>query len=375
MSSSKGRDIPKWFIDKYPKNKVNQLFQSDEGFGFEFFWQVLNMHGCHISIIGMTRSGKTGKKHSVLWWLSRIETIITFDTGKPGDIEPLFDSENEDTRFITPIQVLIPFGCKFDIEGIPEGREYIITPVISPEDLLDQIKPNWINIISLRNYFLDERNLKKYLIRVFKGFDLRARKGEFDRWCPASMDFDEAHAMMGTQGVDPDAESLILTRYLSRWQREMAACGIRTITQTQRYKDVPPAIRENSPCYIICRGVNVDNSDNPLIHWLSGFAKKALVRQGWIIINGHHFYSDRPMPFPHFKIPENIKIRYSGYVDEITDPEKDELLQDSRTAYSEITDELIRSSLEKEDVPDDLPDLGIYARLLSSKKGGIRNES
>ena len=154
-----------------------------------------------------------------------------------------------------------------DIEGSDLGPEEMllgarlaqVTPVMSPGYYFDLIKPGWINIISLRNYFSEDKALKQYLIEMFHGFDQRARQQEFSRFCPCTISIDEAHSMMGTQSVNTDSESLILTQYLSRWQRELASAKIRTVITSQRYKDVPPAIRDNSPCYIICRGVSVEN--------------------------------------------------------------------------------------------------------------------
>lgn len=369
----KERGIPDWFMKKFPKDRLDRLFKSQEGFGKEFFYKFLILHGAHLFIIGNTRSGKTEKKQSVEWWLSKYETIIEFDTGKPGDIEAYFDSPNPETKFNIPVQILIPYGCDFEIRGVPEDLEIKITPVMAPELYFDLIEPRWINIISLRNYFLDESNLKKYQVQMFKRFDQRARLGEFNRFCPCAMSFDEAHSMMGTQSVNTDAESIILTQYLSRWQREMAACKIRTIITTQRFKDVPGPIRENSPCYIICRGVNVENSDHPLIHYLSGFARSALPKQGWWIIDGRHFYSQMPMPFPHFEIPKNIKIIYSGFEDGIKDSEIDELLQDGRLEFAETSIDMITASLEKGDQPEDLPDLGVYSHLVTPKRSGVKN--
>jgi hypothetical protein len=370
MSGAK-QGIPEWFLNKYPKHKLDKLFTSDEGFGFTFFWEFLNL-SAHLFIMGSTRSGKTEKKQSVQWWLSRLETIIEFDSGKPGDIEAYFDSPNPDTKFNSPVQVLIPWGCQFDIQGVPKDLEYKITPIMAPEQFFDNIEPGWINIISLRNYFLEEKNLKRYLIQIFNRFDQRARLGEFNRFCPCTMSFEEAHSMMGTQSISTDIESIILTQFLSKWQREMAACRIRNLIITQRFKDVPGPIRENSPCYIVCRGINVENSDHPLIHWLSGFARKALPRQGWWIIDGRHFYSDRPMRFPHFEIPPNIKITYSGFDDGEKDLETEELFPALGRLTNLSQTDLIRSSLAREDLPEDLPDLGIYSKFIP-KRTGVKN--
>ena len=179
-------DIPEWFIKKFPKKKLDKLFSSPDGFGYAFFWEFLNL-SAHLFIMGSTRSGKTEKKQSVQWWLSRLETIIEFDSGKPGDIEAYFDSPNPDTKFNKRVQVLIPWGCQFEIQGVPADLEYKITPVMTPEEFLNKIEPGWINIISLRNYFLEDKNLKKYLIRIFNRFDQRARLGEFNRFCPCTM--------------------------------------------------------------------------------------------------------------------------------------------------------------------------------------------
>jgi hypothetical protein len=373
------RGIPAQIFKLYPQSRLDSLFTARENFGKSFLYLFLLLKGSHLFIIGNTRSGKTIKKQGILWWLCKLETIIEFDTGKPGDIEAFFDSPEEDTKFNKPIQVLIPYGCEFRIEGVPEGQIVEIVPVMTPEGYFDLIKPGWINIISLRNYFLDESNLKKYLVKMFNRFDQRARLGDFARFCPCTISIDEAHAMIGTQGVDNSAESIILTQYLSRWQREMAASQIRTLITTQRFKDVPPAVRDNAPNFIACRGMNVDKSDNATLHYLSGFAKSCLPSQGWFILNDLYFYHGCPMPFRHYKIPANIKIIYQDrqnpiFVDGIQDPETHELLQDQRQLCDSLTCVIEESLSRKEDLMEDLPDLGIYGSLLSKRKG-VKNEN
>lgn len=360
--------IPNWFMNAYPQERLDQLFTARDNFGKQFFYSFFNLRGTHLFIIGNTRSGKTIKKQGVLWWLSKFETIIEFDTGKPGDLEAFFDSPDPETKFNLPVQVLIPYGCEFEIKGVPSDIEYQITQVISPGRYFDLIKPGWINIISLRNYFSEDTALKQYLIEMFHGFDQRARLGEFSKFCPCTISIDEAHSMMGTQGVNTDAESIILTQYLSRWQRELAASRIRTVITSQRYKDVPPSIRDNSPCYIVCRGTSVENSDNPAIHYVSGFARKAKCNEGWWIIDGQVFYHDNPMPFRNYQIPVNIKIDYgSSKADLLEDSENDELLQVGRIDFTGVPAEQIRSSLAREDLPEDLPDLGVYSKYVPKR--------
>jgi hypothetical protein len=305
--------IPPWFRAKYPAERIERLQNAPEGFGFALY-KILTRHGKHIFDIGSTDSGKSQKKFYFNWWLCQLETIIEFDSGKPGDIEPYFDSPDEKTKFNKPIQILIPWGMSFSLKGkIPPDLVYKVTPMMSPEQYFTSIEPGWINIISVRNYFDNDSEMKQYLIRMFKGFELQARLGQLSYFCPAEIVFEEAHIMMGGSRVNKDSESVLLSDYLSKWQREMRAYGIRNFIISQSYKDVPPAVRENTAVLIVNRSTNLKDESDGSLKYLATYARRAEPWEGWFVINGVIFYSNNPIPFPHFKMP-NLSVVYKGIV-------------------------------------------------------------
>jgi hypothetical protein len=302
----------------FPEGFFDSLMSLPEGLGQELWMQVLMAKGAHISDIGNSRSGKSEKKKWMQLQLSRVgETIIEFDTGKEGDIECYFDNDNPKYRFNKNVTVLIPYegGCTFAVKGVPENIRVQIIPIPAPELLPDLIQPGEINIISLRNYFTDIRKLKQYIRRVYNNFSLRARTGDFKKWTPATWSIDEAHEQAGSQRVSKDQDSMLLTAELSNMERQLASSKIRMMLTTQELKDLPEAIRKNTHVFIVNRGAYAEKSENKAIHYLEGFAERALPNEGWIVIHGRHFYTYDSVKFPLIGIPKNIRIERSGLAD------------------------------------------------------------
>lgn len=329
--------ISPWVREQYPAGFFDQLFALEEGLGAEIVNRILMEKGGHISIIGNSRSGKTEKKKWMQLQLVRIgETLIEFDTGKPGDIECYFDNPNPAARFNKPVTVLIPMEgpCKFEVTGVPENIPVTIIRVPAPEMYWDLIRPGEINIISLRNYFQDTKALKRYMRRMLAGFALRARLGHFHKWTPAILSIDEAHEAAGSQSVDRQQESILLTMDLSNMERQLASSKIRMMLTTQSLYDLPEAVRKNTHIFIVNRGAWAEKRDNKDLHYLQGFADRAYPWQGWMVIHGRRFYSQMPIPFQLVGIPENIRINYMPegdcFADSPLDEEKDEVISDFR---------------------------------------------
>lgn len=304
--------------NKFPEGFIDTLMTLPEGLGQELWMQVLMAKGAHVSIIGNSRSGKSEKKKWLHLQLSRIgETIIEFDTGKTGDIECYFDNENPKYRFNKNVTVLIPYegGCTFEVKGVPDNIRVQVIPIPAPELLPDLIQPGEINIISLRNYFTDIKKLKQYIRRIYINFSLRARTGKFKKWTPAAWSIDEAHEQAGSQRVAKDADSILLTAELSNMERQLASEKIRMMLTTQELKDLPEAIRKNTHVFIVNRGAYAEKSENKAIHYLEGFAVRAMPNEGWFVIHGRHYYTFDSVKFPLIGIPENIRITRSGFAD------------------------------------------------------------
>jgi len=343
--------------NKFPPGFFDQLFSLPDSLGYELYHQVLLTKGGHITNIGNSRGGKTEKKKWLLLQLSRIgETIIEFDTGKEGDIECYFWNDNPDLRFNKPVTVLVPYegGCKFEVKGVPEEIRVQIIPVPAPELMLDMIQPGEINIISLRNYFDDIRELKKYFRRIFQNAALRARRGEFKKWTPATISIDEAHEVTGGQRENNDTESILLTQELGNMERQLASSKIRLFFTSQELEDLSKPIRKNTHIFIVNRG-DYSTCENKKIKWLSGFASRCLPKHGWFVIHGEHYYKFNPVTFPYVGCPENIEVFREGSADSPFDDEGEQelLIDGGYLAASHFPHEKIqRSGSSFADIPE-----------------------
>jgi len=308
--------VAPWFTRLFPPERVERLVHSE--FGLEFYQQFLIRHGVSMFITGVPDSGKTQLDCYILEWLCQLETIVKWDTGKE-DILPLFN-------FGKPIQFLIPWGCKLIIRG-KMPCECIITPVMAPELYFSMIRKDWINILSIRNFFLEEEEMKKYVRAIFRHFSLRARLDEFDGWVPACIDLDEAHAIVGSGRIDKTDIAQKTGQDLGNSIKESRKKKIRFILISQGFYDLPGISRENTPCYGVKRGTICERRDNPRINYLSGFARECESRHGWIILpNGKYFGRESPLSFPFYPDPPGIRLFYIGFFDALGGDEMDEIL-------------------------------------------------
>ena len=301
--------VAPWFTKLYPQERIDRLVHSE--FGLEFYQQFLMRKGVSMFITGVPDSGKTNLDTYILEWLAPLETIIKWDTGKE-DILPLFN-------FGRPIQFLIPYGCELEIRG-KMPCDFIITPVMAPELFFNMIRPGWINIFSIRNFFLEENEMKKYVRAIFQKFLLRARLDEFEEWTPAVIDLDEAHAIVGSGRIDKSDIAQKTGQDLGNAIKESRKKKIRFILISQGFYDLPAISRENTPCYGVKRGTICEKRDNPTINYLSGFARECESRHGWIVLpNGKYFGRTGPISFPFYPDPEGIRIFYHRFKDAIRD--------------------------------------------------------
>ncbi len=357
--------IPPWFTNQFTDERMEKFCHSE--FGLELFKQFIAIKGTSMFITGNPGSGKSQKEKYFSELLAQFETLIPWDTGKE-DILPYFN-------FGKPIQFLIPYGCRLDVKGdLPV--ECQVTPVMAPEQFFEHIRKDWINIISVRNFFVDEKEMKKYVKDIFRGFLLKARLGQFESWTPAVIVADEAHAIMGSLRIDRSVEAQQTGQDAANILKEVRSKEIRWIIISQGFYDLQGTARENTPCYVVCRGTIVDKRDNPTINYLSGFARTCEPRNGWVVLpNGQYYGRSSPIKFPFYPCPPGIRLVYHQFADLMKDTEDEELFPElGRLAYTETSAELIRSSLAKEDLPEDLPDLGIYGNFVMLRKV-TKNES
>lgn len=316
--------IPPWFTSQFDEEKMRRFCH--EEWCLEFFKQVIAVKGMSIFFTGTPGSGKSQKDRYFLQYFAPFETVLKWDTGK-DDIQLVFTLGK-------PIQILIPWGCQFEMRGeLP--AEYVITPVPTPEMMFRLIKPGWINIISLRNFFLEEKTLKAYVRAMFRNFLLRLRLDEFKDWLPAVLDADEAHVLLGNLRIDASIDGKQTGQDVANILKECRSKGLRWLIISQGFYDIQGTARENVPCYVVSRGTNVDRRDNPRLNYLSGFARSCESKHGWIVLpNGDYFGKTSAIPFPLFE-PMKTRIIYRGFVDEQKDmPEESEMWRGDAGVYA-----------------------------------------
>lgn len=308
--------IPPWYLkacrscpDSITEADIEKFIHSP--FWNEFFKQVINKNGMHIFIMGQTYGGKTQKSRHLLKWIAPKETIIYMDTGKPGDLQLILTLGK-------PVQVLIPYGCRMEFKGdVP--CEVVVTPVFDPKQYWREIKRDWINVISLQNYFLEEDNHRRYVRQMFKNYLLDAKLGEHKGFTPCTICADEAQSILGSGRVTASQEAKTTGQDAANIMRQIRAMGERWMIISQSYYDIVGGARENAPCYVVGRGTKVDRRDNSTLHYLSGFAESCEPREGWVVMpNGRYFDRSDSLKFPLYEIPK-VRVVYRGFVDEIAD--------------------------------------------------------
>lgn len=307
--------IPPWFTSKFSADKMKKFCH--EEWCLEFFKQVIAVHGMSLFFTGTPGSGKTQKERYFLQYFAPFETVIKWDTGK-DDLQLMF-------TLGIPVQVLIPYGCHFEIRG-DMPCDYIVTPVPVPGLMFDLIRPGWVNIISLRNFFLEEKNLKRYVREMFRGFLLRLRLDQYKAWLPAVLSVDEAHVILGNMRIDSSTDGKQTGQDAANILKECRSKGLRWSIVSQGFYDLQGTARDNVTCYVVSRGTNVERRDNPKLNYLSGFARSCESKHGWLVLpNGDHYGKTSPIPFPYFE-PAKVRIIYRNFVDEEKDlPEIDDV--------------------------------------------------
>lgn len=317
--------IAPWFMKRFPEEDFKKLGHS-EAF-LEYYQQFLIRKGVSKFITGRPDSGKTAKLRHHLKWLSRLETIIWFDTGKPGDLQLMLTLGK-------PVQVLIPYGCRIEFRGkIP--CEVTVIPVMDPVLYWNFIRKDCINVISICNYFLDEKNFKRYTREMFKNYILNSKLGGHSHFTPASICLDEAHSILGSGRVDASAEAKLTGQDTAMIMRLVRAMGERWIIASQSYYDIQGGARENALSFTVCRGTKCDRRDNERLHYLEGFAERCEVYHGWEVMpNGRYFGTTHPLRYPYYE-PAKVHVMYRGFVDEINPVQDDELMPENMGIFSQ----------------------------------------
>lgn len=308
--------IPPWFMNLYPGEDFKTLCKSSAF--LEYYQQFLIRKGISKFITGRPDSGKSQKLRHHLKWLAPLETPIWFDTGKPGDFQLMLTLGK-------PVNILIPYGCRFELRG-KCPCEVEVTPIPDPALYFPAIKRDYINVISVCNYFLEESNFRKYTRAIFKNYILNSKLGGHSHFTPACICVDEAHSILGSGRANAETDAKQTGQELATIMRLVRAMGERWIIASQGYYDVQGGARENALSFTVCRGTKCEKRDNEILHYLQGFAERCEVYHGWEVMpNGRFFGRTHPLRYPFYE-PAPVKVLYQGFVDDRRDlPEDDEL--------------------------------------------------
>jgi hypothetical protein len=258
--------------------------------GRKFYWEFIRRFGNHLYIVGNTGSGKTQKGYWAVNWLRHTENIIWISTGKSNEILPLLSMGMK-------VRIIVPGDSEFKIEEYT-GNAWVerkdgleVTRVESPEAALRAIKGperddgghyqyTTINILEFRKT-LSPKLLGWWMSELFSILTEWAVVGDLpNNIFPASIFIDESQWVLAGTRITTDQSRTKSSEIITESALELRSSGGRLVFFAQDFKNINPAIRENMLCGILCRGAEIDKSDNgrfyrwcmrPGIRWTTTF--------------------------------------------------------------------------------------------------------
>ncbi|WAC04028.1 MAG: hypothetical protein OS112_06005 [Methanoregula sp.] len=305
--------------------------------GVKFVKEFLWKKGNHCFVFGTTGSGKTQKLYLLLYWLKHGETQIWFSTGKSDEILPLFFMGMK-------VRVIVPKGTSIEIQeehgdGVyePLDEQPEIIEVSSPIEAWHAVKkPSWnknrnkvfdtISIFEFRNTIPDNSVRLRWMSELFETLAFRTRLKQMPKIFPCTIYLDEAQWAIAGQRISRDAERERVTETIIENVLEMRSAGCRFVLSAQDYTNVPPAIRQNMLCSIICRGADVARDESKVLaqhtRGMHGRTSPAHFKrdEGYFVhADGTVYPVGRPWIFPLFPLEledreriKHMRVKYSG---------------------------------------------------------------
>ena len=255
------------------KLSYSQELFTKTGVGIKFLNEFVWRHGNHLFIVGNTGSGKTQKGYWVMDWLKHTENQIWISTAKSSEILPLLCMGKK-------VRIIIPKGSEFNILEHTKGGDVEledppeIVQVSTPSEAWDAAKSPWdkngnesyerINIFEFRQTITEKDGRRsQWMIDLFESLAERTRAGTMPRSLfPCSIYLDEAQWLLAGSRITKDNERIRNSSIVIENVLEMRSAGCRFVMFAQSYKNLPPAIRDNLLCTVLCRGAFVDSEEN-----------------------------------------------------------------------------------------------------------------
>ena len=293
------------------------------GSGKFFLDNFVNIHGEHCYVVGPTGSGKTNKGISLVNWLRLTETVIWISSGKDSETLPLLFM-GMPVRIITPKyhDVQIRLG-KEKYEPHPE-----VIQVSDPGDAWWAVKKGYINIFEFRNAFWDRAILMQWMTELFTTLATWTRLRMMPHIDPAVIFIDESKWVIAGTRITNDGVRVRASEVITENAMDIRAYRFRLVIFAQDFTDVPPAIRENMPCVVLCSGAEIDATRKLRLHCnpsVPGWKPTSKYRRNeakFVDRFGDASPQDRPVPWPMFpkseedqKLCKRMRVKDIGFHD------------------------------------------------------------
>lgn len=274
-----------------------------------FLDNFVHIHGEHCYIIGPTGSGKTNKGYGLANWLMHTETIIWISSGKDNEIIPLL--------FLgKPVRIITP---KYHDVKIMQGKEQYephpeVIQIPTPDDAWWAVKKGCINIFEFRNAFWSKDILLQWMIELFTALATWTRLGIMPHIDPAAIFIDESKWVIAGTRITSDGQRVKASEIITENAMEIRSYGFRLVIFSQDFTDVPPAMRENLPCFILCSGAEVGENRKLRYHCnpsVPGWKRTTQYKRNeakFVDRLGNAIPQDRPVPWPMFPKKEEDQI-------------------------------------------------------------------
>ena len=308
------------FLDKLDEGQRKAALT---GHGKHFLDNFVHISGEHGYIIGPTGSGKSNKLYGIASWLMHREKIIWVSSGKDNEIIPLM--------FLgKPVNIITP---KYTDVEIMTGRERFephptVTHIATADDAWWAVKKDHINIFEFRNAFWDRTASLQWMIELFTALATWTRLGTMPHIAPASIFIDESKWVVAGARVTSDGTRVKASEIITENAMEIRSYGFRLVIAAQDFTDVPPAMRENLPCFFLCSGADIDANRKLRYHCnptVPGWRRSTQFKRNeakFVDRYGNAIPQDRPVPWPLMPKKEEdrllckrLKVKYTGYHD------------------------------------------------------------
>jgi len=291
----------------------------------DFVW----LHGNHCFVIGTTGSGKTNKGYWLVNWLKHNEIQIWMDSGKSDEILPLLCQDK-------PVRIICPKYSNVIIEERINGKWEMIKNhpsvqfIPTPGDAWWAIDKKAINIFCFRNAFWSISKRSEWMTELFRTLADWSRLRKMPKIFPFSLHFDETQWAIGGKRITSDISRSKSSEFITENVLEIRSAGGRIIAYSQGFTNLPPSMRDNLVCSILCRGANVtsEESKNLSKHcntppWVKNPANFKRDEGKFVTEDGRSSPTNKPWRFPLFPRSEKdrmwlkrCRIKYEGFNDQ-----------------------------------------------------------